>query len=670
LRYFGSETHGRLKLTARPAVTIGSRAVEYHRFQLLFTTDHAGGYTIHAWTPKGQGEAHFESPRPEADAGVLPPPWRKPQAQRHVALSGEEPASSPETLGEKLFKALFQSEILSLYKSSLDAATDSGTGLRIELTFHPNDPDQADLQALPWESLRQPGTSKFLALNPRTPVTRFLAVPRPVSAAARPQVLRILAVAASPHHPELPSLDLDKELRNLQEAIGSTVQVIPVDPTLAALSQALRNHECHVLHFMGHGGSLAGQKESVLFFETNDKSPDPISGADLANTLAASSTLRLVVLNACESASVPKTGAGAKDFDPFAGVANALVLGDLPAVIAMRRSISDAAAITFSRTFYQQLAASDPIDAAVTEGRRAVHAEPRHRASLEWATPVLFMRTPTGELYPEKDLWDHPPEKSRAARWLAAALLALLLAGGAGFALRHWWVERRVIRLTDEGAALFSQEQWAKARERFQAARRLNPESAEILSNLAGTEERLGDLRAAEDHYREAVRRQPDSAEPLYNLGHFLNSRASSDEAYRFLLQAVERDPQRADAHAELAQAAAALGMPGRARAHLEVALKLAPERPALSRRLGEIELNSGSPQAAIPHLDEAIRRYPLGDLGRVETTWLLAQAYHRLGNTSAACREIREIRRLDPPGITPWAQQAEEMRSRCKARL
>src|SRR5204863_108328 len=83
----------------------------------------------------------------------------------------------------------------------------------------------------------------------------------------------------------------------------------------------------------------------------------------------------------------------------------------MPAVIAMQHSISDEAAITFSRTFYQHLAAGDPVDAAVTEGRKAVHSA--NPAGMEWATPVLFMRTPTGELYPEEDLWDPSATRKR-----------------------------------------------------------------------------------------------------------------------------------------------------------------------------------------------------------------------------------------------------------------
>jgi tetratricopeptide (TPR) repeat protein len=636
--------------------------VRYHRFRLLFTATRAGSYTVQAVPDLlSPGKAHFTlSSRPGPLAHAIPRPKQKKRASRHVTVGGSEPESFQTILGEQLFEALFQDAPRNLYQRSLEAAAAAHAGLRIELTFDPHDPHLTALQTLPWELLRPPGTPDFLALNPRTPVTRFLAVPDPVAAATRPKTLRILAVR--PLSPALLDLDLDKELRNLEEAVGSAAQVIPVAPTLDALRQALRGPESHILHFMGHGGALEGHAENVLFFEDHKGNPDPVTGTHLANLLTASPSLRLVVLNACDTAGVQVVGAGGRDFNPFTGVANALVLHGLPAVVGMQHQIPDSAAITFSRVFYQQLAAGEPVDAAVTEARRAMYVEDRD--GLDWATPVLFLRTPTGELYPKEDLWDRPPQKRRAW-WLAAALLALLLAGGAGLAFRYWRAER----LVTEGAALAGQEQWTAAHERFEAAHRLDPGSAEILSNLAGAEERLGDPRAAEDHYREAVQKQPESPEHLYNLGHFLNNRQSYDEAYRFLLQAVERDPQRADAHAELAQAASALGMQGRARVHLEAALRLDPESPALYRRLGELELDAGNPQSAILRLNEALRRYPFGDLGRVETTWLLARAYDRLGNTPSACREIQEIRRLDPPGITPWAQKAEEMLSRCTVR-
>ena len=68
----------------------------------------------------------------------------------------------------------------------------------------------------------------------------------------------------------------------------------------------------------------------------------------------------------------------------------------MPAVVAMRHKITDPAAIAFSGTLYRRLAAGDPIDAAVTEGRIALNGS---SGSSEWATPMLFMRLPDGHLF-------------------------------------------------------------------------------------------------------------------------------------------------------------------------------------------------------------------------------------------------------------------------------
>lgn len=72
------------------------------------------------------------------------------------------------------------------------------------------------------------------------------------------------------------------------------------------------------------------------------------------------------------------------------------------------------------------------------------------------------------------------------------------------------------------------------------------------------------------------------------------------------------------------------------------------------------MELKAGNPRAAIASLNDARRGYLPGDVGRLETTWLLMQAYERLGDVAAACRESREFHHLDAPGITPWAPEVE----------
>ena len=65
----------------------------------------------------------------------------------------------------------------------------------------------------------------------------------------------------------------------------------------------------------------------------------------------------------------------------------------MPAVVAMQFEISDEAAIVFAEELYTTLIGRQyPIDAAVSEARKAVFTEVNE---IEWATPVLFLRTAT-----------------------------------------------------------------------------------------------------------------------------------------------------------------------------------------------------------------------------------------------------------------------------------
>src|SRR5690606_31747086 len=100
-------------------------------------------------------------------------------------------------------------------------------------------------------------------------------------------------------------------------------------------------------------------------------------------------TIRLVVLNSCQSAA-------SNSANPFAGIASSLVTRGIPAVVAMQYRISDAAATVFAEEFYRALTDTLPIDSAVSEARRAI-ANRLH--NLEWATPVLYLRSADGILF-------------------------------------------------------------------------------------------------------------------------------------------------------------------------------------------------------------------------------------------------------------------------------
>jgi hypothetical protein len=97
-----------------------------------------------------------------------------------------------------------------------------------------------------------------------------------------------------------------------------------------------------------------------------------------------------VVLNAC-------LGARGNTTDVFSSTAATLVRRGVPAVIAMQYEISDDAAIEFSRSLYEALGNEMPVDAAVSEARKAISMV--GDKTVEWGTPVLHMRSPNGELF-------------------------------------------------------------------------------------------------------------------------------------------------------------------------------------------------------------------------------------------------------------------------------
>jgi hypothetical protein len=77
-------------------------------------------------------------------------------------------------------------------------------------------------------------------------------------------------------------------------------------------------------------------------------------------------------------------------------VAQTLIQQGVPAVVAMQFEITDRAAIAFSDDFYASLVLGLPVDVAVNEARKSIYAQPN---ATEWATPVLYLRSPDGVLF-------------------------------------------------------------------------------------------------------------------------------------------------------------------------------------------------------------------------------------------------------------------------------
>lgn len=392
---------------------------EADNFDLLITKVSDRQYRARVQDPHGDGIASWD----------FSDPFTEEIQQARLETAGgcrdlsPTRASSPDTareIGSLLFKTVFGGTVLAFWKLSLLKAQKEGRGLRVRL--HLGSPELWDW---PWELLCD-SSGDFLAVNPATPVVRYIEM-----AASAPPLrvrppLRVLAVTASPSG--LSPVGVDEELEDLEKSLA------PLEPlewvelsilrhaTKETLLRTLKEGDFHILHFIGHGAFDTGREQGVIFLEKPDGSKDPVDGLQLHSLLQAQPRVRLVVLNACNGSRGSQ--------DPFASLAQSLVKARLPAVIAMQSSVTDRAAITFARHFYESLAKRQPVDRAVSEARHAM----LFLDSGEWGNPVLAMRAPEGRIF-DLTVWEELIEKiwRFLVHWrkvLVALLLLFLLGTG------------------------------------------------------------------------------------------------------------------------------------------------------------------------------------------------------------------------------------------------
>ena len=305
-------------------------------------------------------------------------------------------------LGEALADLLLPEPVRALFVQSLDGL-DAGQGLRVRLRLAPG------LAGIPWEYMyvQRTGGEKdatgFLALDPRVSIVRQEVLPVPADLDRTPRPRRMLVALASPEQEGYDALDLARERAYIQQALEDVpaVELEFVEPaTVQGVGDTLL-HGADIFHFAGHGvfqqtglgaslGSTVG--EGNLVFVGEDQKPALIPADQIAVNLRGHG-VQLVVLGACQT--------GRRDEENvWSGVVAALMEAQIPAAVAMQYQVWDEAAIAFSRSFYQALAAGLPLDQAVSAGRVAVfnlchplqEDERRGRYWRDWGVPVLYLR--------------------------------------------------------------------------------------------------------------------------------------------------------------------------------------------------------------------------------------------------------------------------------------
>jgi len=397
-------------------------------------------------SPAGEAKVEFNLPFSELEMENFL--LRVGRPRRGVRRMESPEMEAARIIGGRLFEAIFDDEVRSCFRRSLDTADRRNLGLRIRLRL-----DAPELADIPWEYLYDTTHDRFLSLSRETPIVRYLDLPERIRPLSVKPPLRMLAMISSPD--DFPPLDVEREWSKLTEAIGDLegqglLELERLEEaTLSALQRQLRRGEYHIFHFIGHGAFDERSQDGVLLLESENGRGRPVSGRDLGTILHDHRSLRLALLNACEGASTARS-------DPFAGVAHSLVQQRIPAVIAMQFEITDEAAITLAHGFYAALVDGYPVDAALAEARKAIFAREN---DVEWGKPVLYLRAADGRVFDVDRLSD----AERKERQIAALLL--------------------------EAQGAMAAQEWKTAMEKFQAILALDPAHAEAVSKLRKIQE-------------------------------------------------------------------------------------------------------------------------------------------------------------------------------------
>ncbi len=374
-------------------------------FELEIGADAAGSYPVLARAPGGEAATTLRLPLTPAEldyqlAVVKDKVLVSAAVVRRAPTIDEQPVRK---LGQRLFEAVIADDVRGLYVASRQHARENGSVLRLVLRVRP-----PELARLPWEFLFDPGRQDYLGLT--VPLVRYLQVLAPRAPLRVEAPLRILGMVARPGDQH--ALDAGAEQQRLQVALAGLAREGLVElgwvsgQTYSDLEDALDQGPWHVFHFVGHGGYDQVADEGTLVLADERGRSHPIGADDISRLLAEHHPLRLMVLNACD------TGRGSA-VDAFSSTAAALIRREIPAVVAMQFEITDSAAIRFAQSFYEHVAKRRPVDDSVMRARRALRLAKKD--SLEWGTPVLYLRTLDGRIF------DAPLPPSQSAQSLDPA---------------------------------------------------------------------------------------------------------------------------------------------------------------------------------------------------------------------------------------------------------
>jgi tetratricopeptide (TPR) repeat protein len=603
--------------------------VEYQDFEIEITSDAPAGSSPQQYygkvirspvgeTPRCQVKFWFSEPgmlaklRTDLESAVL----EIDDKNRHGLSSRGEKVLRD--FGREIFRSVFVNAptIQDIYARSKGAAKDLRIKLRIE---------SAELAGLPWEYLYEESEMpSFVSL--RLPIVRYLETAGKAGQMGVKGPLRILGMIADPATGNWPKLDVVKERDRINKGTDRLQREGLVDfqwvpgGTGKDLMNKLLEGEWHVFHFIGHGGveefdanGGASSFDESGFIVMIDEDGRPVKkfASDLATMLiGARKSLRLVVLNCCESA---KINVGDKFGNPAIGL---MRTGWLPAVVAMQFPITDNAAIRMSEGFYSALANNRPVDDAITFARQLIQDQSR----VEWGIPVLYMRSVDGRIF---DV-DNPLLEARDVGVVRPAKHS-----------KEVLQQQRAEFMRDADAAPNSAEELEQLSRRGRDLLAALGKDEELASRLAGIYLDLGTLQQRQKQI----------------------SKAAASFAYTLIL-----DPTKAGYRVRRANFNAMVGFYENALVDIAEAIKLQPENAEFYWIKGIICGMASGPENMRGYLDEAVKAFTVAiSKNAMEPKYLVsrAKAFGQIKNLEAALNDMDEAIALAPDNADFMAQRA-----------
>jgi tetratricopeptide (TPR) repeat protein len=217
--------------------------------------------------------------------------------------------------------------------------------------------------------------------------------------------LKMLFVTALPENMDERNklLEIEEEQKRLIDAIGSfeatggkpklVIEFLDT-ASLHEIGEALRKRQHDILHISGHGSYQKDVKQGVLHLEDEEGNHCEVTGAALGEALRGHQCVKLLILSACETAIAGN------------GVVEQLAEFGLPAIVAMRFSVTDIGAKIFTTALYEAILKGNTLTRAIAYARermweflqeqRKLAPELQHLA--EWFTPVVYLNQYTEAL--------------------------------------------------------------------------------------------------------------------------------------------------------------------------------------------------------------------------------------------------------------------------------